>query len=571
MPQIPFALSERSIPGQTGSPFMPSEGPIGASIQRAGAQAEQSWNRWQSILAHEREKEESLIKAQKEKEERLRKGADAEKLAYAFKDQVDVLANEMAQDPKKGGEFAKQQTEALFNKFQNETSDPDVFRLAQGSLLTERHRIESAGRLKDTQNLQNDLREITNRKVSEGIRDAAIASTPEERLQIKAGVVEHIAAMVREGVYTSDEGGKIIRQFEPQVAVAYFAELGRTNPTKVLSELNDKESEMARLLDPVKKQEFLAHFGVKANAQTEDAAYTHVFQKFNLNAPSGDYEGAIRELRNPASDVPAIKSLTTTQRHNIEVMVKGQEAYNAQEAARVFTEGKKKDLDLVGETFIKGDVAGAIRLTRDSPFIQGMDKVHIIDAFQKPAPEGKSNSNTYLEGTEKMYDASLPLEDKKVWLLKNRGNLNSSDFKHLSNVGMSAERSNDKAATKSGIDTLKAALITPGFTSQTQKERLDRAIKLYESGITEYKDTLNTPDKIKAFANQILKMPEFTSVNPVADMKADMAKIRGVGLNGTVSVTTPVKTKTVTIDGKQYKDGDIITQKDGTRGIVRVK
>lgn len=568
MPVIPFIQSERTIPGTSGGVYAPSEDPVSAAIVRSGALATKEADQFMGVLTSQKHWEDAQARA----EQNAQRHVEALTFGHDLKNDVDTIAESYKgrTDYQKFEEDGQSALDALKAKYDGAITDPVVKRVFLPTFLQESY------------NLQKTIRDKKNEVLTEAgkgqwiiERDQALnnwvnAGTPEEKQVVADQFELTTQALVVGRILKPAEAENAIKTFKNHAAEAYFRELVNTDATRAFTELSDKGSEFAKLLDPVMKQQLFATAERKAGATQEDTAYAHVFQKFSLSDSKGDYVGAIRELRNPTSEVPAIKSMTAQQRNAVESMVRGQEAYNIQETNRIATEGKNKDLDSAGETFLKGNVKEAIRLVNDSEFIPGMDKKRIIEDMQKPAPEGKSNSSVYLDGAEKMYDPSLPLAVKKVWLLKNRSNLNITDYKHFSNIGMSQERTNDKAAVKSGIDTIKAALTTPGFSSQAQKERLDRAIKLYESGTEQYKAELNTPDKIKAYANSILKMTEFTNVNPIADMKADMAKIRGRGLGSDpVAIPEQPKTKTVTIDGRQYRDGDIIT-KDGQRFKVKV-
>jgi len=296
---------------------------------------------------------------------------------------------------------------------------------------------------------------------------------------------------------------------------------------------------------------------VAQEAAKSGAAYAAVVSMFNLGTENSDIEGAVKYIRNPEN----LKDISRPQREALENYVLAQEAHDEARSNREATANYNKDLDTAGSLLLKGNMRGAVDVVTKSLYINDLDKVKIIADMKKPPPEGKSNPTIYLEGADIMYDSAIPMEDKKRWLLTNRSNLTDTDFKHLSLTGMSQERSNDKTAIKSGIDTLKASLITPGFSSQTQKERLDRAIKLYESSVIQNKDTLKTADQIKAYANTILKMSEFSNINPIQDMKADMAKIRGVGLTSTpkttlkigTTATNPQTGQRVVWDGSQWK------------------
>ncbi len=357
--------------------------------------------------------------------------------------------------------------------------------------------------------------------------------------------------------------GKLVKGSE-QIAIAYLDGMEVREPAKFVELVESgKYNSMLPEAQFRHFQERAVHVKkteeLKAKSVAGDQAYNEVFTQFNLGSSDGDYAGAIRHVNDP-NNLPGLDRGTRETLFN---QIKGQEAYILTKENQRAKELHNKDLDAIGELRLSGNISAAVKLTAASPYIGGMDKAKIIHNLQTPPPEGRSNSATYLAGVEKMYDSSVPLEEKKTWLLQNRSQLNASDFKHMSNIGMSQERSNDKAAVKSGIETIKAVLVSPGFSSQTQKERLDKAVKLYESGIEQNKDTLKTPDQIKTYANQILSMPQFSNINPMEDVKADMKRLRGVGLGEAPAQQAPAaQVKTVTIDGKQYRDGDVITKND---------
>jgi len=207
--------------------------------------------------------------------------------------------------------------------------------------------------------------------------------------------------------------------------------------------------------------------------------------------------------------------------------LKAEQAWTIAQDNAVATKNYNDDLDKIGSKWIKGDVRGAVEAVKSSKYINDIDKVKIIRQIQTPPPEGKSNSTTYLAGIEKMYDPSIPVEDKKVWLLSNRSGLNMSDFKHLSNVGMSQERTNEKAAITAGVKEIQNILLPKGLKdSPTAKDRAQQAVDLYLKGVQEYHDQLKTPSDVKDYYKQVLSMPQFSNVNVLQDKMTDLQRLK---------------------------------------------
>lgn len=280
-----------------------------------------------------------------------------------------------------------------------------------------------------------------------------------------------------------------------------------------------------------------------------------------------DYDKAIRALLEGKVTWQGGPLDAGTQRTVFENLKSEQSWYHMrQEQSSI--EQKKVDVDAVYKLY-KSDPRQALAVLDKSTTIPELDKRRIKHDLITPFPEGKSNRDVFLNMLDKVYDSTIPVEDKKMLLLKNGKYLNTADFESLGKIAFSSERSSSKEAVRAGIKTLTTTLITPGMSSQTQKERLDTAIKLYQTDIEAKKEELNSPEKIRDYANSILAMPQFTNVNPMDDMKTDMKRLRGSGLSGGNMGATPAP-KTVMIEGKQYKDGDIIT-KDGKQSRVRVK
>lgn len=275
MPQIPTAISTRSLPGTTGETLMPTADPIGAALQHSGLQLEQSANRAQHFLAVR---------------EQLRKSNDAQALAFDFSDKTNKIAENLktapVYDPETDvrinhEETTKRQIDGLINQYKEKVTDPEVWQYAQKHLMAESHALIATARAKDTQLLVDQAKALTDRQIFEGVREAARpGNTPEQIMEIKGKMVSDILGKVNAGVFKAEFGQALITHLDEQIATEYFAQLGQVDPSKALSLLKDttapKEDEttgklnpgsMAYYLNPQKRNELIAHFDRTAKSQ----------------------------------------------------------------------------------------------------------------------------------------------------------------------------------------------------------------------------------------------------------------------------------------------------------------
>ena len=275
MPQIPTAISTRSLPGTTGETLMPTADPIGAALQHSGLQLEQSANRAQHFLAVR---------------EQLRKSNDAQALAFDFSDKTNKIAENLktapVYDPETDvrinhEETTKRQIDGLINQYKEKVTDPEVWQYAQKHLMAESHALIATARAKDTQLLVDQAKALTDRQIFEGVREAARpGNTPEQIMQIKGQMVSDILGKVNAGVFKAEFGQALITQLDEQIATEYFAQLGQVDPSKALSLLKDttaptkdeqtgktlKNGSMAYYLNPLKRNELiktLEHASIK--------------------------------------------------------------------------------------------------------------------------------------------------------------------------------------------------------------------------------------------------------------------------------------------------------------------
>lgn len=275
MPQIPTAISTRSLPGTTGETLMPTADPIGAALQHSGLQLEQSANRAQHFLAVR---------------EQLRKSNDAQALAFDFSDKTNKIAENLktapVYDPETDvrinhEETTKRQIDGLINQYKEKVTDPEVWQYAQKHLMAESHALIATARAKDTQLLVDQAKALTDRQIFEGVREAARpGNTPEKIMEIKGKMVGDILGKVNAGVFKAEFGQALITQLDEQIATEYFAQLGQVDPSKALSLLKDttaptkdeqtgktlKNGSMAYYLNPLKRNELiktLEHASIK--------------------------------------------------------------------------------------------------------------------------------------------------------------------------------------------------------------------------------------------------------------------------------------------------------------------
>jgi len=231
---------------------MPTSDPIGAALQQGGTQIEHAANNFQALQVHQ---------------ENLRNAVDAEKKVYDWKDKVGKIAESLKTDPTMDENKVQGLIDEQMIAYQTDTK-PDVWNMAEKHILNESHNLITATRVKQTERLINDAKALTDRKLFDGIRDAALATTPEERTQITDQMKLTVSAMVQNGVYNSHDGQLIIDHLDEQVATEYFTKLGASDPSKALAELNDtSKTGMAYQLNPIKRNELVAHFGVAAKSQ----------------------------------------------------------------------------------------------------------------------------------------------------------------------------------------------------------------------------------------------------------------------------------------------------------------
>jgi len=365
-----------------------------------------------------------------------------------------------------------------------------------------------------------------------------------EGLMLPSEALSEYDAAVR-SLKPAGEADKISYMGQQKIAGNIFEYKIKNNPSFVRELAKDPEKKKWWFdrLDPDKDYEGL--FKRAVGNQIEDDADESLKTSPAYKTEDGkfDYTKAITDLNDPKVYKGKF-GMTTKQASEYRNILKAEQAYDINAENRVTNEKYNKELDEIGELYINGNVKEAIKRTKSSDVIPGLEKARMIDHFKGPVGGGGgggSNKETFMEAAEIMYDTSIPYERKREWLVKNANKLSKGEYKHWVTVGLSEGRTGEKNAVKAGINILKTNLLTPGMNSPTQKQRLQFAVTTFENGLREYHDRLNTPEEIKKYAYEILKIPQYQS-NWREDNRVDMQLQRGVGMpESSTRITTGKK------------------------------
>jgi hypothetical protein len=282
------------------------------------------------------------------------------------------------------------------------------------------------------------------------------------------------------------------------------------------------------------------HYGRAKREEQDDQVYSDLYARFSLGSGKANYAGAIREIRNPKK----YNNLDMEQRRELENMLKAQQGYDEHVRNEYRTKQRDVALDKVYALANEGHITHALDFIQNSDSFTEAEKFKLKTSLASSTQTQQTDIHTYLEGVDIVYDINTPAMEKKKWILSNSNRLSMSDQKALYSIAISDEKKVTTAAVKDGISILKNSMTIPGMSGPTSDSRLKKAIALYETGLKEHADKLKTPEEKRDYAYQILKIPEFTNINPVADMKTDMQRMRGVGMPTTAppKATAPPKT-----------------------------
>ncbi len=522
MPKIPVVTRQVSIPRTSGNAEMNigAAGIVGESIERAGKTQMGAVDQLAKVL-EKRQNEQDNIKLSDLRNEYVKWGIgyEAEQIEKKKgKDAYDVVDTAKVDLENKKQEFLKNVDSRLIPHAQNILDIENNRSLDKLTLHALREgEVAKATAKRETIDLAAQRIATISDSPSETQEEIALTTQILERLganpvEVNTATAQMVVVATQTAINNND-----IASAKEHIA-----------NNKVLLDATGLRDDLERKLKSAEIED------------TQNNIYASLRLDYNLDSENPDYEGAIKELRNPDN----FQSLNTDQRQRLENQLRSQQGYDEKVQKEELDKRYESELDQIGDLITKGQIGQAMKILNNSEAIPGMEKVKINKAFAEYASVRKSDIRTYLDGVDIMYDPDTPMTDKKKWLLENRGRLNDTDIKHLAANGLSQERKSSVAATKQGIKLLEEALIFPDMKGPTAEARLRKAVTLYESGLKEYADTLKTPDQKRDYVYQILKMPYFANVNPMEDMREDVKKLRGVGISKPVpAATEPIKTE----------------------------
>lgn len=296
MPQIPVARSERTIPGNTGSAFMPTADPIGAAIERAGAQTEAVATKFlneevrlnlqmQAAERHvEATKHDSYLKDWIGKQAESFKGrTDYDKFDEDIEKGIGELSDYVGkiQDPlvRKSVEAAAQSTFNDYRKFG---------RAKKAQAITD------VGKAELDRNLQFDLQEWV-RGSSEAPIGEGGESPLSERSLIKERMTAKITEAAKAGIIKESEAVNQIQRIDSITEEIYAKSLLNSDPGRALQEIPNLPN-----LDPIKQQNMLATAVTKIEhrdrladrqfKQTQEEAEQQVMDRIEAQDPAGALE-----------------------------------------------------------------------------------------------------------------------------------------------------------------------------------------------------------------------------------------------------------------------------------------
>lgn len=222
MPQIPIAISERSIPGSTGLAQMPMSSPVGEAIQRAGAQVTKMSDQFAQVEKQIQRAQQNVEASQHENQ--LKDWAVQSLDGY--RGRTDYAQFE------EDGEKQIESVRSSFGKIQDplvrkavEASAESVFHGFRKALIAKRAAvITDVGKASLDQNLQNDAQEW-------------LVSTPEERSMLRDRMEARIMAQSDAGILSQSEAVNMIQGIDSKLEEAEVRGLINTDANLALKRL----------------------------------------------------------------------------------------------------------------------------------------------------------------------------------------------------------------------------------------------------------------------------------------------------------------------------------------------
>jgi hypothetical protein len=395
-----------------------------------------------------------------------------------------------------------------------------------------------------------------------------MAGTSEERTAIQGRIEGNILGKVKEGVYTTEQGQILIYHLAEQIAIEHVSQVGLESPEKALELLNNKsKGSETYAINPIKRNELIAKFDKTKNNQEVTRLLVDLeTRNATTTDPVKNLVGALNEAESTeflkAHGVEKQTSVITSITNKLR---RKQQGIVINDSSIVGKLNKK----LVDNTLTDQDIIDSGL----SPAAQG----NMLRSLRSYTAEQRAEArNVAFENRQKLQDIKIAKQEKSDEIsgkllaqIINGGDVNPLTIiaeqpngllpadanKLISNYEKIRNNPDLKAAYKVVDD--KFSKVDPVKASQLKNE-------IYRANLEE--GLTGTP-----LIQRATTMIEGAKSNKVKDMlmniwtKANEIKTPEEMLRG--DKTAPVKT--VTIDGKQYKDGDVV-EKDGKKFKVRV-
>jgi hypothetical protein len=472
------------------------------------------------------------------------------------------------------------------NAYIEKIKDPDVKRAVTMGAQSIISQYRNTVRVKKTSAIVEVGKATLSRNLQDDTQDWILSAGP-LREQKKDQMEARIIASASAGILTPTEAEKMIQGLDTGLEEAYAAELMNTNPKRLKEEL---EGGKLTNIDPEKRQALIA----RAKPKIEEGETTSVYMKVMAEA-GGKPEKAQAIISSP----DAIKKYGITIETKDKVLasierdrVVTERAYEAFAKEKVGELSNKiyKNLDVTDSEMegLRGPDKATVERIRDYQIRQNRAELRekAAEARRERAEDRQRRLDERIAKQDKSaaiageilakINENEPIDVRKDIYARIPDGLMWDDVTRLTSA-MSKVQKDPRYIL--GFEVLKNAkrdrIIDAATYGKLQLEFRETVARdeLHGNEIIDLAERLINPQKenaIKAWLNNLFSsMPsdtqptDFTELNMIGPPTQESAESAPVKSAETV-------VKTVTIDGKEYKDGDEIV-KDGKRYRVRVR
>lgn len=288
MPRIPFQQAESTIPATAGGVFAPMDDKVGEAITKSGNVLQTVVHSASNQLASDARYEWMIDRGQKQTEGLQHGHAvknDADLWVSGLKDRTDYQKFE--EDTEKAiGEFR--------DKYSKVVTDPYVQKIFEPYFQRAATEMRHVARVRKADAISQQGKAAWIEETDGSIRDWVNTPDPEVKKQIEAGFARNTNELARTGILKQVEAANAIKKFGSNAELAYITEVGATDPSRALNELDDKTK--LTKIDPLVREKLRAALVGKAKNQRIDAVSAELTTEYDLDTDEPDWEGAIRSL-----------------------------------------------------------------------------------------------------------------------------------------------------------------------------------------------------------------------------------------------------------------------------------